>query len=293
MDPIVQEKLAQNGLIKSWLIDQRYISRRIAWAGKNPNLLARELQEMQQGFPYFYLTTSDAANLVQGRFFCRQCGDLISCFEGGFKCVACDTEQRPESDPLLGYVGQLPSLIGSIANGNLGEQGTVAHGRPYLKRIHEQLTQMSEEKKTKLIGKFFLAGHQGQVYFSPPVFAFFSESWPRERPHILVNREYFQVLYGHSRYSYSDFHAYGSGANLLELCNYSSWHTVSLRTVLIQRMVPKVIIDLMIADLLAVGKLEKVVNNLGTDVHGVYNWIGKPGRSERFKREYKKFVRID
>jgi hypothetical protein len=63
--------------------------------------------------------------------------------------------------------------------------------------------------------------------------------------------------------------------------------------VLIQRIVPKVIIDLMIADLLAVGKLGKVVNNLGTNVHGVYNWIGKPGRSELFKEEYGRYVRID
>jgi hypothetical protein len=66
-----------------------------------------------------------------------------------------------------------------------------------------------------------------------------------------------------------------------------------MRVVLQQRIIPKIIIDLMVADLLTVGKLDRVCGSLGTSLHGLYNWIGKRGRSERFRRGYERYVHID
>lgn len=293
---IMQEKMVPGGQVKRWIIDEATIKRIISWTARRSSLLEQELTEMDEHFPYFFLTLASRERLVSGRVFCPQCGDLIT-FEEGIRCVACNTTFTPYRDSILGFVGQIPSYIGLMRGGDLGERGTSVRGRPFLQKIHQRLQGMQPGREREKLRQYFLAvdgDNEAKIYFSPRIYAFYPSNWPRKSPEIMVSREYFdKVLFVGSGRGCTDFHAYSNSGNLLRLCNYSSWHSVTMRVALQQRIVPKIIIDLMIADLLAVQRLDTVTSRLGTSVHNLYNWIGKRGRSERFKREYERYVHID
>lgn len=282
---------------KRWVVDTSAICQIIPWAQRNIHLLQRELQEMDEYFPYFFLTLASSDDLFAGQIFCRRCGDLIS-FNQGIRCVACNITYSGFADPLLGYIGQIPSLAGTITHGNLGERGARVHGRPILHRIQARLIDGRSSANRDRILKYFLtigpANGTRQVFLAPQVLSFFPDNWPRDAPIILVHRDYFdQVLYAGSELSHTDFHAYDHTGNWLKLCTYGSWHTVTMRYSLQQRIVSKIIIDMMIADLLAVDRLTRVVRDLGTSIHDVYNWIGKRGSSQRFAQEYERYVHMD
>ncbi|MFC1622372.1 hypothetical protein ACFL1Y_00030 [Patescibacteria group bacterium] len=290
---VIQEKYDLNGQLKRWNIDEEEIKKIVSWASKHKGLIAKELQEMKQYFPYFYLTLSTESKINQGNIFCPQCNDLLTIAEGsGLTCICCSALYNPPQSSMLGWVGQLPSLVGQMTSGEFGERGNV-RGRPFLKKIHSEIRGKDGSNKDWLKSHFMVM--ENKIYFAPTIYAFYPQNWPRGGPRIMVSKEYFDdILFVGSHRGHSDFHAYNdSGHNLLQLCLYSSWHQMTMRNALQQRIVPKIIIDLMIADLVTVGKLDRVVSSLGASVHSLYNWIGKSDRSERFKREYDKHVQID
>lgn len=295
MNTIFQEKAIQSGEIRRWVVDVATIKETIPWTKKNNSLFEREITEMDQSFPYFYITIANQSDMSHKKLFCPNCGGLITFMEG-LRCVNCQTTFTPYHDSLLGYVGTIPSLIGTLSKeGVLGGKRTkVVNGRPFLKNIHQKLQGLSGLPATQ-IRKYFLTmkakDQTIKVYFSPTVYAYFPSNWPQKAPYILVPRQYFKMLFGDHSYNESDFHAYSNGyGDMLQLCNYGNWHTVTMRTVLQQRIVPKIIIDLMIADLIGLGKLNSVTNRLGTNVHNLYNWIGKHGRSQQFQDMYNRYV---
>jgi len=295
---IIQKKMNKNGQVVDWELDEGLIRGIIPWAKKNPRLLSEELGDMHRKFPFFYATLFTSERISDGKTFCPRCGDLITFVSGEIMCISCQTTFRRPSEPYLGFVGQIPDWIGVLdIGGRLGQKGVKAYGHPFLKHIHKRLMSAGEQEK-KLMSRYFLTldeGDRTKVFFAPPVYAVYPNNWPRSQPRHYVEREYFdKVLFSGFSLGYGSFHAYSHDSNrLLLLCTYGSWHRVSMRVSIEQRIVPKVMIDVMIADLEVVGKLRKVVNDLGADVHSVYNWIGKSGRTERFKREFDRYVHID
>lgn len=297
MPTFIQSKKTVEGSVKTWEIDTDEIRKCISWAGKKPDLLLHEIQEMNSYYPHFYVALFSAKRLSRREFFCPRCGDIIT-FDRGVRCVNCETVYNPPSDSLIGYIGRIPHWIGIIdGNGQLGDRRSRVHGHPYLKHIHSKLQSMNEVERRKF-HKYFLAMRENntiKVYFAPPIYAIHPSNWPRSKPDIYVERDYFDVmLFNSTNHGTNAFHAYTGGSHgLLHLCNYSSWRSVTMRKAIEQRIVPKIMIDTMIADLIAVDKLDAVVRSLGTTVHGVYNFIGKSGRTERFKREFDRHVQID
>lgn len=291
-------KLAASGNLVNWQVDESAIAQIIPWARKDTGLLTEELADMHRKFPFFYPTIFTSNRISDGQVFCPRCGDLIT-FVNGLRCISCNTTYRPPTDSYLGFVGQIPYWIGVMeVGGHLGQRGVEVHGHPFLKHIHQELMSMnSGEKKRKKLRYFLTLNEKDRtkVFFAPPIYAVYPNNWPRSQPSVYVERDYFdKILFSGSNLGFGSFHAYSHDSNqLLRLCNYCSWHRVTMRVSIEQRIIPKVMIDVMIADLVTVGKLNKVVNTLGTDVHSVYNWIGKSGHTERFQREFNKYVQID
>lgn len=296
MADVVQRKKVGREII-SWTVDKSKIRKVIPWAKRNPSLLDEELDEMSKTFQHFYVVLTTKDQISRGDIFCPRCKDIII-FDRGIRCVSCGTTFKTPSSPQLGFVGQIPHWLGVIdAGGSLGQRGVGVHGHPFLKHVHGKLRSMSNAEKQNISRYFLTLPEEGRVkvFFAPPIYAVYPDNWPKSRPNIYVERTYFdEVLFKGTRYSHSSFHAYSEGSNkLLRLCNYVNWHRVTMRIAMEQRIVPKIMMDVMIADLVVKGKLEKVVSSLGTNVHSVYNWIGKSGRKERFSEEFNKYIQID
>ena len=297
MADIVQRKKVGRGEMVSWTVDKSAIQSTISWAGEKPSLLDEELDDMYRSFKHFYAVLVTRDQISRGDNFCPRCKDIIT-FDRGIRCVSCGTIFKTPANPKLGFIGRIPNWIGVIdTNGRLGQRGVDAHGHPFLKFMHKKLIPMPDAEKQNIL-RYFLAlpeENRTKVFFAPPIYAIYPDNWPRNKPDIYVEREYFdKILFKGTRYSHSSFHAYSEGGNrLLRLCNYVNWHRITMRVAIEQRIVPKIMMDVMIADLASIGKLEKVVRSLGTDVHSLYNWIGRSGRKERFSKEFNKYVRID
>jgi len=284
--------MSEQGMIE-WEINENEIKKNVSWALEKSKLLHTELEEMNQYFPYFYLTLGPQTDFLH-RHTCPNCGNLISFLPKGISCIYCQTTFSPYNDSLLAFIGQIPSLIGYVEDDDLESTKVIEGSRPFLYAVCKNLKDANPGEKKNILRYLLVAPGEGcvKVYFTPTVFALYPSNWPRSCPIIMVEEAYFKVLFGSSGYNYSDFHAYGGSGDLLTLCNYANWHSVTMRIAIQQRIVPKIVIDLIVADLLSIDKLNKVVNNLGTTVHSLYNWVGKSGRSEQLKKEYDKYVKL-
>ncbi len=287
---MIQKKINPNGKQVSWEINENIIHETIAWSRKNPEILKKEITEMHKNFPYFYLVLSPENPSCQKDLLCPRCGNIIV-FANDIVCVNCLTLFNAHRSSKLAYIGQLPSLVGFAKDANLGEKKAIVSGRPFLKRVHREIRKGKPQLKRWFATKKNINGDY-QIYFSPVILCLYPNNWPRSEPAICMEEDYFSLLFGNYNYSLSDFHAYSHNGKLLKLCNYRSWRTVSLATVLQQRIVPKTIIDLMIADLIEVGRLNEVIRSLGTCLHNLYNHIGQGNNSERFKDLYNRFVSL-
>lgn len=261
----------------TWEIGENFLRQTVPWA-KDKKLLAKELEEMEEYFPFFLATVAEGNSIVN----CPKCGDLIV-WKDELECAACGQLFNPPMHPQLVLLGQIPSIIGEI-----DEDGKPIPGkcRPILKRILEKMASVVGRDK-EVYGKYIAQLSDGKCYFIPQVRCFYPDNWSRSAPLIVLEREYFRVI------DLQPDHVFPDNVNGgYQLCNYASWPRTTLRMTLQQRIVPRIIIDLMLADLKVVGKLDRVLNNLGTSLHGVYNFIGKGERSLLFKREYERYVSL-
>lgn len=280
---ILQKKLTTNGM-KEWEIDLDAVKMYIPWAKKKPELLEKELEDMQKPiFNLFILTISNEnGNDVA---LCPNCNDLAVFWDRAVRCVNCESELVFRSNKYLGYFGIMPSPIGTM-------EGEQLKGRPFLKKIFTRIEDISDYRKKEIYQSYFFTleseNNSGakKLYFAPPVLAFYPDGWNRDFPNIYLRPEYFKIL------DIPPDHIYPFSGPNYRLCIYASWHKVTMAITLQQRILPRIIIDLMLADLKAVGKLNDALDNLSTSMHGVYNFIGRR-RSEDFKEQYEQYVHID
>jgi len=277
----IQQLMLSSGELRTWAVDEEAIAQTIPWASRKPELLRQELEEMGSYFPIFITTIAGSS------------GDLITCphcsgkiiFRDGLRCSECEVRcKNPPREVLLSFCGELRTEL-LIVGEQVGEDKI--KGRPCLREIYKKLGSMGNaerERFLELIGEYFV-NIDGKIFFTPYVQANLSSSWPSSQPTVYLKDSYFKVL------STSHEHVYPASATsgLQSLCIYSSWPRTTLKTVLQQRIVPRVLIDFMIADLRAEGKLSEALKMVGTSEHGVYNVIGTP-EGERLKRAYERFV---
>ncbi len=273
------KKASGGAEFKAWEMDMEAIRYAVSWANANPFLLEQEVREMEKHFPFFIATVAKGRSII----YCSGCGELLV-WQNSITCINCEKYFRVSArSAQLAYIGQIPSVIGEVDEKGDFEEGKC---RPFFRKIFLRLTSLPEN-----LQRYISETENGQggkkYFFTPPIKAVFSEGWPRGAPDVVLESEYFQLL------GIPLAHAFPEGSYRgNRLCLYSSWPKVTLRVVLQQRIVPRIIIDLMLADLQALGKLDIVLDRLSATMEGIYNIIGRGRESRRFEEEYHRYVKL-
>lgn len=276
---MTQEKMVctagQNERIH-WEIDTKAIRDCVPWAKSNRRRLEREVQEMDDCFPYFVATLARNSKLE----LCSNCRDILV-WRDGLECLSCDSCYNAPRDAQLAFRGQIPSIIGKV-----DERGKPIRDqcRPIFRKL---IRELEEGRGSNALGRYLNTTGNGDYYFTPLVTCYLPSNWPKHAPKIILEKEYFEILGLKADHVFPD--RTGGG---YQLCNYANWPNVTLRVSLQQRIVPRIIIDLMLSSLTCIGKLDRVLSNLGTSLHNVYNWIGKPRKSQLFQEQYNRYVRL-
>lgn len=263
-----------------WEVDIPYIEQIIPWAKGRcsiaSTLAEREICEMEEHFPFFIATIAKKGQII----YCPNCGDLIV-WRNGLQCVACDTLFDPPSSPELAFTGQVFVKLGEV-----DENGRVIKNlsRPILFRILERMHEATGGELE--VFNSYVKTQGSRFYFVPKVQCFLPSNWNKEEPTIVLESDYFTVL------NLRPDHVFSGGSSRYRLCNYANWPRTTLRNTLQQRIVPRVIIDLMFADLTGLGRLDEVLRNLGTNLHNAYNFIGHGNKSVMFKEQYDRQIEV-
>ena len=268
--------------VKSWEVDIDVMTHAIRWVQEHPDLAQQEVEEMELHFPMFIATIASGNKAIS----CSRCGEILV-WNDGIRCVACNKPFVPRMASQLCCIGQIPSIIGEV---NTNGQFIRGKCRPFFRRIYPRIRKLpaNERRYFFSVGPGGEAGENIIFYFSPVVYGIYPDNWNRDMPTILLEDEYFRLLGIPTEHVFPDHYAQG-----YKLCNYASWPRVTLRVTLQQRIVPRIIMDLMLADLQSVGRLHEALGNMGTNTHSVYNIIGRGGRQSRaFEREYNIHVKL-
>jgi len=312
---IEQQRVTASGELRKWTLDLDAIRGRIGWTrGAGGERLAGEAAELGEHFPTW---TAALGRPGAGDYW--ETGELLShepcgapwVFDRGVRCGDCGVERAapaeepggapgaaPAAPPLGAGSGGVAALAGlapaldpdgdvarRAAEGApllafVGRIPAVVDDRPMLAKSRAHLAALRRAglaDRAALHRSYFLKA-EGRTFFAPPVFAFFPSGWPRTDPLVMVEPDYFAVL------DIPPSHVYPGTS--YRLCNYAQWRDVTLRTVLQQRIVPRVLIDVMLSDLKAMGCLEDALDEAGVDLHSVYNVIGRPAQSGSFADVY-------
>jgi len=261
---IPQAKRLRDGQLARWTVDPAVLESVAPWAREAPALLRQELAELAEHFPTWIVTFGELlhrsgwphAQLVP----CPSCGELLVP-DGKVRCLAC-RRSPPPAQLLVGYTGRLPAYV---------------TGRRLLRGVQQRIRAAraaGREGAAALLASYFLTVGE-QTLFAPPVWIFCPASFPHGEPMVMVHEDYFEIL------GITEEHVYHG--TRWRLCNYATWPKVSVRTVLQQRIVPRILLDLMVADLAAAGTLDGVLRELGLSLHVLYNVAGRAGSLARFE----------
>lgn len=274
MPPIPQQKAISADRIHTWNLDLAQMERCAGWTNRNPGLLLEELQQVQAAFPT--LIAALGTPLGEGRcwveahepLLCRRCGEL-HVFDEGVRCACCRQPVELPEEPVVGLVGRIPALIS---------------GRPFEQSLMRRIARMQQAEDplaTLYADSVFEVG--GQRYLAPRFGLWFAQSWPHSDPPVMVWPEYFEVL------DIPPDHVYLAD-QYYRLCLYASWREQPAVAVLQNRVAPRLLIDLMVADLVALDRLDDALEQLDSSLYDLYNVVGRPRRAEPFARVYEELL---
>lgn len=262
-----QQKQISGGRVALWEVDVTALAAVAPWVRGRPDRLDSELKELSEHFPT-WLVTLGQHHPSEGwpwasALFCPACGEMIVP-DDGLRCVGCRRHLSSEQ-ALVGFAGRLPAL---------------ATGRPVLTALRERARRERERGDPRAAARMeaYVLAVGSERYFAPPVWVFCPSNFPQGEPFVMVRPEYFDVL------GIPADHIYPGPR--WRLCNYAHWHAVSVRTVLQQRIVPRIYLDLMVADLVALDALSDVLRTLELSLHSLYNAAGHGESSARLADLY-------
>ncbi len=272
-----QQKAVGNSQIRTWTVDLEAMAACAPWAAGEPELCGREVAGILESFPTFIAVLghalSDAEAWVEAGepTFCPDCGDFVV-FDRGVRCVACRVPVAPPDNALVGLVGRIPGLIS---------------GRPFLLGLEQRLEQMerADHPDHGMLDHFrrslLKAGER--LYLSPRYSLWFSAHWPHSDPPVMVWPEYFPVL------GIPPDHVFQAGP-YFRLCLYASWREQPAIGVLRDRVAPRLLIDLMVADFQALGVLQEALERLDCTLYELYNLVGRPSKAGPLRQVYQELV---
>jgi hypothetical protein len=275
--PLHQQKMLAPGRLRRWEVDLEAMATCAGWSRRRPDLLRQEVSQVLEVFPTFLAalgrslpeerTWVEAAEPV----LCPKCGELVV-FRGGIRCVDCGREVAPDDSTVVGLIGRIPAVISN---------------RPLLPALHEQLGRLRRlgDPRGELYERALL-DINGREYLAPRFGLWFARSWPYADPPVMVWPEYFEML------GLPPDHVFPAPP-YFRLCLYASWLEQPAVNVLQNRVAPRLLIDLMMADLNATGKLELALEQLDASLYQVYNMVGHPERGARLRQVYDELVGHD
>lgn len=274
MSPIRQQKMMAPGEVRAWDLDLDSMSRCATWAARRPERLQREVEQLTAAFPTLLacvgLPLGQDACWVEAAepLTCPDCDELVV-FDRGTRCAACQQVIAPPAETVVGFVGRIPALIS---------------GRPFADALQQRLERMRAlgDERVGVFQRSVLEV-QGRKYLAPRFGLWFAQSWPHEDPPVMVWPEYFEVLDIPPDHIYVALPYY-------RLCLYARWHEQPARDVLQRRVAPRLLIDLMVADLRAAGKLDLALERLDASLYEVYNMVGDREEGAPLKRVYDELV---
>jgi len=271
---IPQQKFIEAGRIHSWDVDLTSMAGCATWTDRSPDLLAEEMSGINQSFPT--LIAALGVRLGDGRCWveahepvlCPRCGEIVV-FDRGVRCARCQEPVEAPDESSVGVVGRIPAPI---------------TGRPFEAALDRRLAAMRASGDPRL-GLFedSVISVDDQRYLAPRFSVWFSQSWPHSDPPVMVWAEYFEILDIPPDHVYLADECY-------RLCLYASWREQPVASVLHNRVVPRLLIDLMVADLVALDALDNALERLDSSLYDLYNVVGHPRRAEPFARVFEELT---
>jgi hypothetical protein len=275
--PIVQQKVVSTPTVRTrtWDLDLGAMTACASWAARSPELLRDEMSRLHGAFPMLIAAVgqrlSEERSWVEAAepLTCPACGELVV-FDRGTRCAACEREVAKPAGAMVGVVGRIPALI---------------TGRPFARALDARLARLREagDARAELIAKSLLTVGERR-YLAPRFGLWFAQSWPHADPPVMVWHEYFEVL------EIPPDHVYYAD-QYYRLCLFATWREQAAAQVLQNRVVPRLLIDLMVADLQAVGRLDEALDRLDSSLYELYNAVGRPDAAEPLQRVYEELVR--
>jgi hypothetical protein len=274
---ILQQKAVASGEVRSWELDLEAMARSAGWARRQPERLRSEVAQIQQAFPTLVAAVGVPLNEEDGwveaaePLLCPQpaCNHELIVFDRGTRCPACQREVQVPQGAVVGFVGRIPALIS---------------GRPFERALEARLGRLrgQADRRAELFARSLIRV-QGRSYLAPRYGIWFAKSWPHADPPVMVWPEYFEVL------DIPPDHVYFTPP-YYRLCLYARWLEQPACAVVQNRVVPRLLIDLMVADLNAEGVLNLALDRLDASLYEVYNMVGHPEAQDELRQVYEELM---
>lgn len=203
-----------------WQVDPRAagVIRGNDWLERFPQLLTKDIQEMEQSFPRWFLVAGNGAAPAA----CPQDEEYIILKDGMMQCVLCGEVYRGQLSSLI-WTGLLPVQITGAA------------------RVETRIRKMIEEGKMEL--SYLDKGNA--LYIFAPIKVVYPTNWPNSAPEGHYVSGFFETLGFRKDNMSGHQHHMNSGS---KICMFSSWHQMSIREVIQNRIVPHALAQVKIAN---------------------------------------------
>lgn len=187
------------------------------WIEEYPQLLQRDLQEMQQAFPHWFLVAGNANTPAS----CAIDRDFIIPSNGALRCVKCLNEHEKAATSII-WIGMLPVQITGA------------------KKLETRIRSLIGRREMTI--PYIDRG--GIFYILPMAKIVYPTNWPNSQPEAHYMPGFFETL-DLSIGGASHAHHMVSSS---KMCLFSSWHQMSIRDVLQNRVLPHALAQVKIAN---------------------------------------------
>jgi hypothetical protein len=271
---LAQQKLIAPGQVRKWMLDLDAMASVAEWSRENPGLLADEMSELVAAFPT--LIAAVGAPLGEPRCWVEAAepyphdDNELLVFDRGIRhAVSGELFRLPEEGTINGIIVRIPAPIS---------------GRPFCDSLDRRLETLNRTNPRRAnLWRQAMLSVGNKRYLAPRFGMWFAQSWPHADPPVMVWSEYFEMLDIPADHVYFADQYY-------RLCLYASWREQPAVQVLQNRVVPRLLIDLMVADLQALGRLDQALEQLDMTLYEMYNLVGRPDQVEPLQRVYRDLV---
>ncbi|MDO8669514.1 MAG: hypothetical protein Q7K65_04430 [Candidatus Buchananbacteria bacterium] len=215
-----KKQVVVNGEIKNreWVVDTDAIRsiRGNDWTGDYPRLIQTDLEQMAETFPHWFLTVGSSSRPIA----CQRDGDYFIPKDGTLQCVNCGQAINQNPSCLI-WTGLLPVQI-------VGAEKVSKHIRSLIAKGNMKLPYVGDEA----------------AFLLTPIRIIYPPGWPNVQPSAYYTREFFSSLgigppgTSHAHHMYED----------LRMCLFASWHTMTIREVIQNRIAPHALAQVKIAN---------------------------------------------